>query len=118
MKRMILFFTLLNSILSSQMSLAAPQERDESSVGPESGAQKAENVDLEGPDRTQLEKELHGSTVRLRWGVALTSIGLATGVNINIGEKFTIGIDGGARRWDYRYFSANPIQAQSLRVRC
>lgn len=40
------------------------------------------------------------------------TIGLATGVNINIGDKFTIGIDGGARRWDYYYLEANPLRGQ------
>ena len=45
------------------------------------------------------------------------TIGLATGVNINIGEKFTIGVDGGARRWDYYYFNSNPIQAQQQHQR-
>jgi hypothetical protein len=45
------------------------------------------------------------------------TIGLATGVNINIGEKLTIGIDGGARRWDYYYINSNPIQAQQQHQR-
>jgi hypothetical protein len=37
------------------------------------------------------------------------TIGAAAGVNINIGEKITIGVDGGARRWDYWYIESNPI---------
>ncbi|HEB32572.1 MAG TPA: hypothetical protein ENI15_17145 [Spirochaetes bacterium] len=46
-----------------------------------------------------------------------STLGLATGVNINIGEKFTVSIDGGARRWTYRYLNANPTQLGERRAR-
>jgi hypothetical protein len=45
------------------------------------------------------------------------TVGAATGVNINIGEKFTVGADVGARRWDYYYFNANPTQQQKQHER-
>ena len=38
-------------------------------------------------------------------------------IGYTIGEKFTIGIDGGARRWDYWYFNASPIQEQQKHQR-
>ena len=46
-----------------------------------------------------------------------STLGLATGVNINIGDKFTVSIDGGARRYSYTYLSANPVQGGSKKRR-
>ena len=71
-----IFLIVLPGLMTaSQLSFAAPQDKEEDSVGPESDEQELENIDLENLDRAQLGIELRRSKVRLGWGVALTSLG-------------------------------------------